>query len=124
MKPKHFTPEGERVFDVVDNLFRGAVISTLANKYVDSYITCTSVKQSWDVLDEKVGVSNVGSELYIMDHLFDYKMVKNHPVVEHAHEIRHWLRNSNNSHVSCLTSSWPMVLSLSCRLLGRTLLPL
>jgi hypothetical protein len=72
------------------------VISTLANKYVDSYITCISVKQLWDVLDEKVGVSDAGSELYIMEHLFDYKMVKNHPVVEQAHEIRHWLRNSNN----------------------------
>jgi hypothetical protein len=38
-------------------------------------------------------------------------------------KYRHWPRNSNNSHVSCLTSSWPAILSLSCRLLGGILLP-
>jgi hypothetical protein len=87
-KPKQFTPEEERAFDASDNLFRGAVISSLANKYADSYITCTSAKQLWDALDEKFGVSDVGSELYIMEQLFDYKMVENRPVVEQAHEIQ------------------------------------
>jgi hypothetical protein len=81
-KPEQFTPEEERAFDVADNLFQGAVISALANKYVDSYITCTSTKQLWDALDEKFGVSDAGSELYIMEQLFDYKMVENCPVVE------------------------------------------
>jgi hypothetical protein len=100
------------------------VIGTLANKYVDSYLTCTSAKELWDALDEKFGVSDAGSELYIMDQLFDYNMVENRPVVEQAHEYRHWLRNLNNSHVSCLTSSWPTVLSLSYHLLGRIFLPL
>jgi hypothetical protein len=31
-KPEEFTPEEERMFDVADNLFRGAVIGALANK--------------------------------------------------------------------------------------------
>jgi hypothetical protein len=123
-KPEYFTPEEERMFDVAANLFRGTVIGALANKYVDSYLTCTTAKELWDALDEKSGVSDVGSEMYIMEQLFDYKMVENRPVLEHAHEIRHWPRNSNNSHVSCLTSLCPTVLSLSCRLLGWTLLPL
>jgi hypothetical protein len=87
-KPEQFTPEEERAFDAADNLFRGAVINALANKYVDSYITCTSAKQLWGALDEKFGVSDVGSKLYIMEQLFDYKMVKNCPVVEQAHEIQ------------------------------------
>jgi hypothetical protein len=39
------------MFDVADNLFRGAVFGTLANKYVDSYLTCTSAKELWDALD-------------------------------------------------------------------------
>jgi hypothetical protein len=65
------------MFDVADNLFRGTVIGTLANKYVDSYLTCTSVKELWDALDEKFSVSDAGSELYITEHLFDYKMVEN-----------------------------------------------
>jgi hypothetical protein len=33
-------------------------------------------------------LSNAGSELYIMEQLFDYKMVKNRPVVEQAHQIQ------------------------------------
>ena len=33
-------------------------------------------------------VSDAGSELYIMEELFDYKMVENHHVVEQAHEIQ------------------------------------
>jgi hypothetical protein len=33
-KPEQFTPKEERMFDVADNLFRGAVIDTLANKYL------------------------------------------------------------------------------------------
>jgi hypothetical protein len=89
------------MFDVADNLFRGAVIGVLANKYVDSYVTCTSAKELWNALDEKFSVSDAGSELYM-----------------------HWLRNSNNSHVSCLTSSWLAVLSLSCHLLRQILQPL
>jgi hypothetical protein len=43
-KPKQFTPKEERMFYVTDNLFRGAMIGALANKYVDSYLTFTSAK--------------------------------------------------------------------------------
>jgi hypothetical protein len=70
------------MFDVTDNLFRGVVIGALSNKYVDSYLTCTSAKELCDALDEKFGVSDAGSELYIMEQLFDYKMVEKCPVVE------------------------------------------
>jgi hypothetical protein len=87
-KPELFTPEDERMFDVADNLFRGAVIGALANKYVDSYLTCTSAKGFWDALDEKFDVSDAGSELYIMEQLYDYKMVDNRTVVEQTHEIQ------------------------------------
>jgi hypothetical protein len=87
-KPEQFTPEEERMFNVADNLFRGAVIGGLANKYVDSYLTCTSAKELWDALDEKFGVSDACSELYIMEQMFDYKMVENHPVVEQTHETQ------------------------------------
>jgi hypothetical protein len=86
-KPKRFTPE-ERMFDVADNLFRGVVIGALANKYVDSYLMYTSTKELCDALDEKFGVSDDGSKLYIMEQLFDYKMVENRHAVEQAHEIQ------------------------------------
>jgi hypothetical protein len=87
-KHEQFTPKEERMFNIADNLLRGAVIGALANKYVDSYLTCTSAKEIWDALDEKFGVSDASSELYIMERLFDYKMVENRPVAKQVHEIQ------------------------------------
>jgi hypothetical protein len=60
-KPEQFTPMEEQKFLVADNLFRGAVISALHSKYENNYI---------------------------MEQLFDYKMVNNRSVVEQAHEIQ------------------------------------
>jgi hypothetical protein len=87
-KPEQFTLEEERMFDVVNNLFQGVVIGALANKYDGSFLTCTSAKELWDALDMKFGVSDAGSEMYIMEQLFYYKMVENRTVVEQAHEIQ------------------------------------
>ena len=87
-KPEQFTPEEEQKFLAANNLFRGTVISALHSKYENNYITCTTGKDLWDALDAKFGVSNAGSELYIMEQLFDYKMVDNHSVVKQAHEIQ------------------------------------
>jgi hypothetical protein len=64
------------------------VISALHNKYEKSYISCASGKELWDALEAKFGVSDVGSELYLMEQLYDYKMVENCSVVKQAHEIQ------------------------------------
>jgi hypothetical protein len=80
-KSENLAPEHEPKFWVADNLFRGAVISALHNKYEKSYISCASGEELWDALETKFGVSDAGSELYLME-LFDYKMVENRSVVE------------------------------------------
>jgi hypothetical protein len=41
----------------------------------------------WGALDAKFNVSNAGSELYLMEQLFDYKMVEGRSVVEQTHEV-------------------------------------
>ena len=64
------------------------MISALHSKYENNYITCTIGKDLWDALDAKFGVSDAGSELYLMEQLFDYKMVDNRSVVKQAHEIQ------------------------------------
>ena len=43
-------------------------------------------KELWDALEAKFGVSDAGSELYLMEQLYDYKMVETRSVVEQAHE--------------------------------------
>jgi hypothetical protein len=50
-----------------DILFRGTVISVLAENLVDFYLTATSGKELWDALKTKYSVSDTGSELYVME---------------------------------------------------------
>jgi hypothetical protein len=76
------------MFRAADNLFRGAVISALHPKYEKSYISFPSGKNLWDALEAKFGVSDAGSELHLMEQLFDCKMVENRSVVEQDHEIQ------------------------------------
>ena len=64
------------------------MIRALHSKYEKNYISCTSGKELWDALEAKFGVSDAGSELYLMEQLYDYKMVENCSVVEQAHEIQ------------------------------------
>ena len=64
------------------------MISALHPKYERNYIFCTSGKELWDALEAKFGVSDAGSELYLMKKLYDYKMVENCSIVEQAHEIQ------------------------------------
>jgi hypothetical protein len=64
------------------------VISALYPKYEKSYIYFSSGKDLWDALEAKFGVSDAGSELYLMEQLFDYKMIENRSMVEQAHEIQ------------------------------------
>jgi hypothetical protein len=41
----------------------------------------------WDRLDKKFCIFYASNELYIMEKLYDYRMVDNYLVVERAHEI-------------------------------------
>ena len=50
-KPEQFTPEEGSAFDEADTLFRGCVISVLAENLVDSYIRLPTDKALWDALE-------------------------------------------------------------------------
>ena len=43
------------------------MISALHPKYEKNYISRTSGKELWDALEAKFGVSDAGSELYLME---------------------------------------------------------
>jgi hypothetical protein len=66
-KTEQFTPEEEQALMAADILFRGTVISVLAENLVDFYLTATSGKELWDALETKYSVSDTGSELYVME---------------------------------------------------------
>jgi len=109
-KPEQFTHEKEQKFLAADNLFRGTMISAPDKKYVDNYIICTTAKELWDALEAKFRVSDAGSELYLMEQAFDYKMVDNCSVIEQAHEIQTLAKELEQfPYVCCLRSFWPVV---------------
>jgi hypothetical protein len=70
-KPADLPPENEAKFKAEDNLFRGAVISALDTKFQKSYIILPTGKELWDALVGKFGVTDAGSELYLMEQLYD-----------------------------------------------------
>jgi hypothetical protein len=81
-KAEQFTPEEEKAFMAADNLFSGTVISVLVENLVDFYLTAASSNKLWDALETKYGVSDAGSELYVMKQFCDYKMVDDRSIVE------------------------------------------
>ena len=86
-KPEQFTLEEGSAFNEADTLFRGLVISVLGENLVDSYVRLPTGKALWDALEAQYGVSDAGSELYVMEQFLDYRMVEDRSVVEQAHEI-------------------------------------
>jgi hypothetical protein len=63
------------------------MVCVLDENIVHVYISLSYGKEMWDALEENFGVSNARSKLYVIDQLYDYKMVDDRYVVEHAHEI-------------------------------------
>nr|AAX96287.1 retrotransposon protein, putative, Ty1-copia sub-class [Oryza sativa Japonica Group]AAX96336.1 retrotransposon protein, putative, Ty1-copia sub-class [Oryza sativa Japonica Group]ABA92593.1 retrotransposon protein, putative, Ty1-copia subclass [Oryza sativa Japonica Group] len=91
------SPEEEAKFEASDCLFRGALISVLADNIVDVYMHMPSGKDMWDALEAKFGVSDAGSELYVMEQFYDYKIVDDRSVVEQAHEIQMLAKELENN---------------------------
>jgi hypothetical protein len=82
------SPAQEEAFLKVDTMFMGALFNILGVNIVDTYMSFDNGKDAWDVLEAKFGVSGAGTELYIMEKFYDYKMTDDHPIVEQVHEIQ------------------------------------
>jgi hypothetical protein len=82
------TPEEDNAFHDADVRFREGLQSVLGDTIVDAYVPLQSGKEMWDALEQRYGVSDAGSELYIMEQFHDYRIVDDRSVVEQAHEIQ------------------------------------
>ena len=69
----------------IDTLFKGALLSVLDDSIVDSYMSFENGKDMWAALEAKFGASDAGSELYVMEQFYDYKMTDERFVVQQAH---------------------------------------
>jgi hypothetical protein len=79
------TSEEKRAFQHADTTCKAALLSIIGDSLVDAYVSLPTGKAIWDALEVRYGVSNVGSELYVMEQFHDYRMVESRPVVEQAH---------------------------------------
>lgn len=99
-------PEGEldaqqaQAFQKMDTLFKAAVLSVLGENIVDAYALIDNGKDMWDALEAKFGVSDAGTELYIMEKFYNYRMTEERSMVEQAHEIKSFARELE--HFSCM----------------------
>jgi len=82
------TSDEERAFQNADITCKAALLSVIGDSLVDGYVPLSTGKAMWDALEARFGVSDAGSELYVMEQFHDYRMVEGRPVVEQAHEIQ------------------------------------
>lgn len=69
-KPRALVPhsaENEWVFQGVDIIFKGTIISVLEYSIVDAYVMMPTGKEIWGTLKAKYEVSNISCELYVME---------------------------------------------------------
>jgi hypothetical protein len=80
--------EDQKKFEEANTVFVGCILSILADRLCDVFMYIKDGKELWDALDTKFGATDAGSELYIMESFHDFKMTKDQPVVQQAHEIQ------------------------------------
>jgi hypothetical protein len=80
-------PEQEKAFREATIVFVGAVLSVIGDKFVDAYLHMWVAKDLWEALVSKIGATDAGSEMYIIEQFYNYRMVENYFVLEQAHEI-------------------------------------
>jgi hypothetical protein len=87
-------PEGtmseddQKKFEEANTIFVGCILSILVDRLCDVFMHLKDGKELWDALDAKFGAADAGSELYIMESFHNFKMTKDLPVVQQAHEIQ------------------------------------
>ena len=76
-RPKgEFDAQQEQAFQKMDTLFKTALLSVLGQKIIDAYASIDNEKDMWDAPEAKFGVSDTGTELYIMEQFYDYRMTE------------------------------------------------
>jgi hypothetical protein len=87
-------PEGtmseddQKKFEKANTIFVGCILSILADRLCDVFMHIKDGKELWDTVDSKFGAADADSELYIIESFHDFKMTKDFPVVQQAHEIQ------------------------------------
>ena len=75
-------PAQQESYEKIDTLFKGALLSIPDDSIMDSYMSFDNGMDTWTALEVKFGASDAGSELYVMEQFYDYKMTDECSVVQ------------------------------------------
>jgi len=81
-------PAQQEAFERIDTMFKSALLGIIDDSIVDPYMSLDNGKDMWAALEAKFGASDAGSELYVMEQFYDYKITDECSVVQQAHEIQ------------------------------------
>jgi hypothetical protein len=76
----NLSPAQAEAYKKVDAMFQASLFSILADNIVDSYMTFDHSKGC--TAEAKFGVADAGTESYVMEQYYDYKMTHERCVVE------------------------------------------
>uniref|UniRef100_A0A2N9HA68 CCHC-type domain-containing protein n=1 Tax=Fagus sylvatica TaxID=28930 RepID=A0A2N9HA68_FAGSY len=67
---------------------RGHILNTLSDRLYDLYTTMTSPKEIWKALETKYKTEKQGTDKFIIQKYFDFKMMDNVSVLDQMHELQ------------------------------------
>ncbi|KAK1670009.1 hypothetical protein QYE76_058168 [Lolium multiflorum] len=101
--------EEQEKFEKVDAIFKAALFSILGDNIVGPYMAFDHGKDAWDALEAKFGVSDAGTELYVMEQYYDYRMTDER-WLSRLMRFSPLPKNSSSLSVPYRTSLWPVAL--------------
>uniref|UniRef100_A0A2N9GRF5 CCHC-type domain-containing protein n=2 Tax=Fagus sylvatica TaxID=28930 RepID=A0A2N9GRF5_FAGSY len=67
---------------------RGHILNTLSDRLYDLFTTMTSPKEIWKALETKYKTEKQGTDKFIIQKYFDFKMMDNVSVLDQVHELQ------------------------------------
>ena len=67
---------------------RWHTLNTLSNRLYDLYTSMKSSKEIWNALEAKYKTEKIGTNKFIIQKYFDYKMLDNVSVLDQVHELQ------------------------------------
>ena len=75
-------PAQQEAFERVDTMFKTTLLGIIDDSIVNPYMSFDNGKDMWAALEAKFGASDAGSELYVMEQFYDYKMTDERSIVQ------------------------------------------
>ena len=66
---------------------RGHILNTLSNRLYDLYTSMKSSREIWNALEAKYKTETIGTNKFIIQKYFDYKMLDNISILDQVHEL-------------------------------------